>query len=109
MHLGMKADSKRAPGGALSFLVPASRLELLRLVATTPSRWRVYQFHHAGNVEGQVSLKAQMRSMTGFAELLLGGSRSGGDRGWLRGRDWNHRRGGHGLVDGLVQHRAILT
>jgi len=38
-------------GGAPHRLVPASRLELLRLVATTPSRWRVYQFHHAGQVE----------------------------------------------------------
>ena len=43
------ADSKRAPQAVLFDLVPASRLELLRLVATTPSRWRVYQFHHFGN------------------------------------------------------------
>lgn len=26
------------------------RLELLYLKGTTPSRWRVYQFHHAGYV-----------------------------------------------------------
>ena len=45
-------QKKSAVAGALD-LVPASRLELLRLVATTPSRWRVYQFHHAGTWNDQ--------------------------------------------------------
>ena len=36
---------------ALYPMVPTSRLELLRLLATTTSRWRVYQFHHAGMSE----------------------------------------------------------
>ena len=61
------AKKKERPKALSLLLVPASRLELLRLVATTPSRWRVYQFHHAGNEEIQVSPKARMRSMTGFA------------------------------------------
>ena len=65
---GRASSQKKERPKALSLLlVPASRLELLRLVATTPSRWRVYQFHHAGNEEIQVSPKARMRSMTGFA------------------------------------------
>ena len=42
------AKKKERPKALSLLLVPASRLELLRLVATTPSRWRVYQFHHAG-------------------------------------------------------------
>ncbi len=29
-------------------MVPMARLELARLVATAPSRQRVYQFHHIG-------------------------------------------------------------
>ena len=29
-------------------LVPTARLELARARLTTPSRWRVYQFHHVG-------------------------------------------------------------
>ena len=45
------ALKKRKRSEERFLLVPASRLELLRLVATTPSRWRVYQFHHAGQTE----------------------------------------------------------
>jgi hypothetical protein len=29
-------------------MVPKARFELARARLTTPSRWRVYQFHHSG-------------------------------------------------------------
>ena len=60
-------------------LVPTMRLELIRPRVTTPSRWRVYQFHHVGIIcfilaildslqraEGSLERLVQVR----FAELL---------------------------------------
>ena len=45
---GRRKKTARKLGCFLN-MVPTSRLELERPRVTTPSRWRVYQFHHVGS------------------------------------------------------------
>ena len=52
-------------------LVPTGGVEPPRTMSTTPSRWRVYQFHHVGWVKG-LSYKARIYSGRSGKSLGVG-------------------------------------
>ena len=80
MELQMKKEERMSRSSRV--LVPASRLELLRLVATTPSRWRVYQFHHAGKAEIK---GCHRRGRPSILDLDIAGTHFAG--GWEAGAE----------------------
>ena len=57
--------------GCFLNMVPTSRLELERPRVTTPSRWRVYQFHHVGskNLLCRCAVRSR-RLLCGWGALL---------------------------------------